>query len=382
MKFAFLIFKYFPFGGVQRDMLRIARALVNKGHAVDIYTMSWEGELTSDAHVHLINVQGVMNHRRYDDFVSKAQQMIAERDYDLIVGFNKMPRLEAYFAADSCFIEKAYKSRSWLYRLSGRCRWFMKSERAVFEQESDCHILLLSAREKAIFQHWYRTADERFHVLPPYISAQRMVLHDKNHMRQKIRSELDLPQESRIMLLVGSGFRTKGLDRAIVALASLPEAIRSNTYLVAVGQDNAKMFHGLVSKLDLEGHVIILPGRDDIPQLMQGADLLVHPARMELAGHVLLEAMASSLPVLATDVCGYARHIQQADGGMLLATPFRQGDLNASMMAMLTSDRLTQWGDNGFKYAAAIMATNSGDAEAEILTQLVESKLQARGTSA
>ena len=184
------------------------------------------------------------------------------------------------------------------------------------------------------------------------------------------------------MLMVGSGFRTKGLDRAIVALAGLPEAIRSNTYLVAVGQDNAKMFHGLVSKLGLEGHVFILPGRDDIPQLMQGADLLVHPARMELAGHVLLEAMASGLPVLATDVCGYAQHVQQADGGMLLATPFRQGDLNASMMTMLTSCRLTQWGANGLKYAAAIMATNSGDAEAEILTQLAERKRQARSTSA
>ena len=41
VRFAFLIFKVFPFGGVQRDMLRIAQDCVKNGHQVTIYTGEW-----------------------------------------------------------------------------------------------------------------------------------------------------------------------------------------------------------------------------------------------------------------------------------------------------------------------------------------------------
>jgi UDP-glucose:(heptosyl)LPS alpha-1,3-glucosyltransferase len=44
LKFAFVIFKYFPFGGVQRDMLRIANDCLNAGHEVVIYTGQWHGD--------------------------------------------------------------------------------------------------------------------------------------------------------------------------------------------------------------------------------------------------------------------------------------------------------------------------------------------------
>ena len=44
MKLAFTLFKYFPFGGLQKDMLRIAEASAARGHQVTIVTSSWEGD--------------------------------------------------------------------------------------------------------------------------------------------------------------------------------------------------------------------------------------------------------------------------------------------------------------------------------------------------
>ncbi|HSF71706.1 MAG TPA: hypothetical protein VLA25_05390, partial [Methylotenera sp.] len=44
LRFVFLIFKVFPYGGVQRDMLRIAADLVGLGHKVHILTGEWRGD--------------------------------------------------------------------------------------------------------------------------------------------------------------------------------------------------------------------------------------------------------------------------------------------------------------------------------------------------
>ncbi|MCC4119214.1 hypothetical protein LLG90_28195, partial [Aromatoleum toluclasticum] len=54
---------------------------------------------------------------------------------DRIVGFNKMPGLDVYYAADPCFEDKARRLRKPLYRYSPRYRHFSAYERAVFAPE-------------------------------------------------------------------------------------------------------------------------------------------------------------------------------------------------------------------------------------------------------
>jgi UDP-glucose:(heptosyl)LPS alpha-1,3-glucosyltransferase len=44
MKLAIVIFRYFPFGGLQRDMLAIAQAAHSAGHQVSIFCGDWQGE--------------------------------------------------------------------------------------------------------------------------------------------------------------------------------------------------------------------------------------------------------------------------------------------------------------------------------------------------
>ena len=45
MKLAFVLFKYFPYGGLQRDMLRIAAACQQLGYEIHVYTLSWQGDI-------------------------------------------------------------------------------------------------------------------------------------------------------------------------------------------------------------------------------------------------------------------------------------------------------------------------------------------------
>ncbi len=368
MRFAFVIFKYFPYGGAQRDMLRIAQACMMRGHVVDVYVMSWDGpQPEAGIRVRLVPARGWVNYRRYQDFIDRVHARVARERYDLVVGFNRMSGLDAYFAADSCFVGRKRGWAGWLHRISPRHRWFARCEASVFGEDAAVRILLLSEAEKAVFQRGYGTPDARFHLLPPHLSAERMALQDIAGMRARLRGEFGFAEDDPVLLLVGSGFRTKGLDRAIRGLAALPPDLRARVRLIAAGQDNARPYLRLAEKLRVAPQVRVVAGRSDIPQLMQGADVLVHPARRELAGHVLLESMASGLPVLATDVCGYSPHVAAAGAGIVLSSPFDQAAFDRTLAGMLTSPSRPDWRSRGIAYAQRIMAVNDGTAEARML---------------
>jgi UDP-glucose:(heptosyl)LPS alpha-1,3-glucosyltransferase len=82
-----------------------------------------------------VPVRGLTNRRRYERFSDWVDSHLAARPADRVVGFNKMPGLDVYFAADPCFEAKARTQRGPLYRLSGRYRHFAAYERAVFDRQ-------------------------------------------------------------------------------------------------------------------------------------------------------------------------------------------------------------------------------------------------------
>ncbi|MGB2929790.1 MAG: hypothetical protein WBB70_12840, partial [Desulfobacterales bacterium] len=63
MKFAFCLYKYFPFGGQQRDFLEIAKTCIKRGHHVDVYTASWEGDIPNGFQIYVLPIKGLTNHR-------------------------------------------------------------------------------------------------------------------------------------------------------------------------------------------------------------------------------------------------------------------------------------------------------------------------------
>ena len=65
--------------------------------------------------VRLLSVSGFSNAAKTQKYHQALSQQLAQEHFDLIVGFNKMPGLDLYFAADSCFAYKAFKERGWFF---------------------------------------------------------------------------------------------------------------------------------------------------------------------------------------------------------------------------------------------------------------------------
>jgi len=368
MQLAFCLYKYFPFGGLQRDFLRIALACQARGHAIRVYTLEWSGEKPSGFDVVVVPVAAFSNVRRYARFNEWVGRDLADRRADRVIGFNKMPGLDVYFAADPCYEEKARTLRNPLYRLSGRYRHFAAYERAVFAPESRTEILMISQVQQPFFEKHYGTPARRFHLLPPGISPDRRAPSNAVEIRAGFRSEFGLGADDLLLLQVGSGFKTKGLDRSLKSLASLPEAFRSRTRLIVIGQDEPSLFQRQARSLGIAEHVSILPGRSDIPRFLLGADLLIHPAYNENTGTVLLEALVAGLPVVTTAVCGYAHYIEEADAGRVVAEPFEQQALNTLLAVMLADkDTRARWKDNALAFAETADIYSNAERAADVI---------------
>lgn len=211
------------------------------------------------------------------------------------------------------------------------------------------------------------------HMLPPGISRDRCAGEDAQQRRRTARESLGVETGEHVLLFVGSGFIKKGLDRAIRALANARE-VQSHLpmRLLVVGQDRSRRFKRLAKKLGVAGEVHFLGGRDDVAELLLAGDALVHPALDEAAGIVLLEALVAGLPVICTDVCGYAHHIAAAKAGMVLRSPFQQEDLDQAVLRTLDGVYRSQCRETGLVYARLTDLYSMHETGAEIIEQAVQ----------
>ena len=141
------------------------------------------------------------------------------------------------------------------------------------------------------------------------------------------------------LLFIGHQRHRKGLDRAIRAVETLnQEGIPVR--LRIIGRD-AEKFRGSDHVEDL-GHLDLnrASQRRCFEEAFARATCLIHPARAEPYGHVLVEACARSLPVVCTSVGGMAQIIRSEVNGVVLPEPFVQESLDAAVRRLVTSPEL------------------------------------------
>ncbi len=105
------------------------------------------------------------------------------------------------------------------------------------------------------------------------------------------------------------------------------------------------MVRAIADEQPLASRVHFLGSRSDVPQLLNECQLLVHAARQEPLGRVLLEAAASGLAVVATDVGG-TREIfpRQADAAILVPADNRSALADATFSILTHESRRAQLG--------------------------------------
>jgi glycosyltransferase involved in cell wall biosynthesis len=147
-----------------------------------------------------------------------------------------------------------------------------------------------------------------------------------------LRQVFGLPEDRFILLFAGDlRISRKNLDTVLRALADTPE----HTHLAVAGFLKNSPYPALVKSLGLQDRVHFLDLVQDMPNLMRSVDAFVFPSRYEAMSLVLLEALASGLPVLTARTAGGAEVIEPGCG-VVLEHPDDHVALAASIASIAT----------------------------------------------
>lgn len=341
MRIAFAVVRFFEYGGMQRTMLRMARECVRRGCELTVYCNRWEAEHPVEFSVVELSARSWTNHGVNKAFGEAVRKAVAADPVDCLVGFNKIPGLDLYYAGDPCFKARAHDlGKGPLYRSTPRYRTYSALERSVFGPGLDTGILLFAHGELGRYQEYHGTELERFHLLPPGIDRERLEEQVSQAVpRDELLAGLGINPSSRILLNIGSGYRTKGVDRIVRGLASLPTDLGHDTHLLVVGSGDEAPFENLARRLGVADRVHFTGPTDNVGSYYLAADLLVHPAYTENTGTTLIESLVCGLPVLTTANCGFSGHVEESGGGVVCPVPFVQERFNDLLVGMLEGDR-------------------------------------------
>jgi glycosyltransferase involved in cell wall biosynthesis/GT2 family glycosyltransferase len=363
MRIALGIVKLFPEGGLQRDCIRLARILVARGHDVTLFTSEnrWRFE-QPPCPITLLPVHAYTNHRVDLNFSRRLSAATAGR-FDRVVGFNKLTNLDFYYCGDPSILERG---RSALERSLPRHRVQVMLEEESFGPLQRTQILALTKSSAESYRRGWRTQEQRITVLQPSIdpTRQRPELRSAQH-RAAVRAKLGLTENHPTWLWVGAQAQVKGLDRVLLALQSAPNA---TTLLVAgIDPDSKDAIQAGRMPGRKAGSVRFLGFREDIPELMAAADVLVHPSRLDVTGQVIMEAIVNGLPAVVTGLCGFAEHVETSGAGIVLPEPFAQAALDAAVARMRDPAQLQTMSLAGIRYGRETAPVSGLDQAADVI---------------
>jgi glycosyltransferase involved in cell wall biosynthesis len=164
-------------------------------------------------------------------------------------------------------------------------------------------------RGRLAFRLTERAALRRYGAVIAISDALREFLNDTLGVTAvTVRYGLTVPEElparrsqnGARFLAVGRLEQQKGFDIAVEAMALVVDQVNEAQLAIAGEGGKRPELTVAIERLGLGDAVQLLGRREDVSELMAAADVLVHPARWEGFGLVLLEAMRSALPIVAT----------------------------------------------------------------------------------
>ncbi len=144
-----------------------------------------------------------------------------------------------------------------------------------------------------------------------------------SRFREPVRRSLGLNDDQFVLLFVGNQFRHKGARYAIEVVDRLPE----NVVLIVVGDDAPERIWfddpSILERLRRSGRVRFVGLQPEIWKYHGAADAVLFPSLYESAGLVVLEAMASGLPIIAPRTVAMADElVKDGVNGLLVDNPW------------------------------------------------------------
>jgi UDP-glucose:(heptosyl)LPS alpha-1,3-glucosyltransferase len=319
MRIALLTLRFDPAGGgTERDLTITARLLSRAGHRVTIYAEEIRGSSEEWA-LRRISAPALGRALGFLWFSRAAGAAARREGADVVLSFARVIDADVLRSGGGAHSSYVHAARQWqtgaariAMQLSLYHRAQIAVERTGFRSPRLKCAIAVSGLVRGDLLKTFVLAPERVVTLYNGVELDRFAPEHNAAERVGIRGELGVPDSRSAVMFVGNGFARKGLRFLIKACPM----IRKDARLIVVGTDRAAAsYERFVHRLGLNDRVMFLGRRNNVDRLMRGADVLALPSLFEPFGNVVMEAMASGVPVLTS---------AQSGVGELMPEPMRE----------------------------------------------------------
>ena len=220
--------------------------------------------------------------------------------------------------------------------LSPRLLTYLLLERARLRLRPGCAIVAVSQTLSREIGEEYPGAQVMLQTITPGVALPPQIA-----TKTEARHALSTGVEGQVVLFVANDYQRKGLDTLLQAMAEMPSDVR----LLVVGSGaQIAAYRDLARTVGVSERVQFLGPLRDMQMAYACADVLAHPTLEDSFGMVVLEAMASGLPVVVSSAtyCGVAAGLQHERDALLLDDPQNAQVLHAALNRLLTDKLLTK----------------------------------------
>ena len=171
-----------------------------------------------------------------------------------------------------------------------------------------------------------------------------------NKIVEKIKAEFG---PGPIILTVSRLLIRKGYLESIKAFRLVSSKYPKAKYIIAGWGHDQSLIEDLIKELNLKGKVILLGNRNDVPSLLEAADIFLFPSHYEGQGGALVEAMLMEKQIVATKIPVLEESVQENHSAVL----FKYRDVNDMaakiIWALDNTDLMKEYALNSRKEAEA-----------------------------
>jgi len=193
-----------------------------------------------------------------------------------------------------------------------------------------------------------RSIASRQHLVVIHNGIDMSLFRPSPEARGGTRGSLGLANDEFLWLTIGRLAEQKAYPNLFRAFSALLERFpRSRLLVVGRGPLRADL-EDLVRRSGLQANISFLGFRSDVPSLLAAADAFVMASRYEGMPNAVIQALATGLPVVGTDVGGMPELIQDGVNGYLVP-PAEPDDLASAMskLALATPQERLEMGERG-----------------------------------
>lgn len=297
---------YPSIGGVENSLRGLAESLIENGHDVDIIAgnLSTEGtylpssEKLFGANIHRYRSRGFLRRMLFCYFLCR--KLKKEKNFILVLSRSNLTTLCARLAGFNdvkYLVPAVYRFQDSPSNKGKKGRYYIKYfvncflEICVFYGLKKVYVFSQSMIEQV------RIIKPSLDVLKvfPGVDSKRFQPVDVSE-KKKVRKNLGLPDEKKVLLCMGRLEKVKGFDLAIETMKFLPDSY----YLVIVGEGSQKQYLESLTKKWHVSHKVTFVGFTNEPEAYyKASDFFLMTSIYEPLGQVILEAVASGLTVVA-----------------------------------------------------------------------------------